>query len=59
MAKVKVISEKCLGCGLCTTIDSEVFELNDENVAHVKKNKVTEKTKEAKNSCPAEAIVIE
>ena len=35
--KVKVNQDACIGCGACTAIAEEVFELNDEGLSHAKK----------------------
>jgi ferredoxin len=35
---IKVNKKKCIGCGLCSQICSEVFEMNEEGKASVKKN---------------------
>lgn len=60
--KVKVIDEDCAGCGPCEDICPEVFEVVD-SVAKVKVDVVPpelqEAAREAADSCPAEAIVIE
>lgn len=57
---VKVNKEKCIGCGLCTTICPEVFELGDDGKSNVKEGADLEKNKdcikEAKESCPVGAI---
>lgn len=61
MKKVKINQKKCLGCGTCTFIYPEMFEINNEGKAEVKKiEKIDEeKLKEAIESCPVEAIEIE
>jgi ferredoxin len=51
---VKVDKEKCIGCGLCESICPEAFELKDGK-AYVKSQKA-KCIKEAKDSCPVEAI---
>ncbi len=62
---VKVDAEKCMGCGLCTTIAGEVFEMADEMVAKVKEDadlsskEIQEKVEEAAKNCPAGAIKVE
>lgn len=60
--KAKVDSNLCTGCELCTNICPEVFEMKGD-IASVKVNpvpKVVEETcREAKDSCPVEAISIE
>ena len=57
---VKVNKEKCIGCGLCSNLCPEVFELTEDGKAKVKENADLEKNKEgvkeAKESCPAGAI---
>lgn len=53
---VKIDKSKCMGCGLCTSICGEVFEIGEDNKAKVKKVKDIPCVKEAINSCPVEAI---
>ncbi len=63
--KVEVDSEKCMGCGLCTNIAGEIFEMSDEMVAKVKEGvdlsnpEIQKKAEEAAKSCPAGAIKVE
>lgn len=56
----KVDTEKCIGCGACVSICSEVFELKDDAKSHVIKGAdITKNAKcieEAKESCPVQAI---
>ncbi len=60
--KVKIDESVCTGCGLCVDICPEVFEMG-ETVSKVKNENVPpeleEKVKEAAESCPVEAIIIE
>lgn len=61
--KVKIDKEKCIGCGSCEAISSEVFSFDDENnKASVKKSADFEKNKsdimEAREACPVEAIEV-
>lgn len=60
--KAKVDPNLCTGCELCTNICPEVFEMKGD-VATVKIDPVPEAAKttcrEAKESCPVEAISIE
>ncbi|MFN4226753.1 MAG: ferredoxin [Candidatus Ratteibacteria bacterium] len=60
--KVRIDENLCTGCGLCVDICSEVFEMG-ETVSKVKLNNIPseleEKVKEAAESCPVEAIIIE
>jgi len=56
---VSVDEEKCIGCGSCVSICEEVFEMNDEQKAQVKKgaeNSNAECIKEAIDCCAVEAI---
>jgi len=58
--KVKVSQEKCIGCGACPRLVTEVFDFNDEGLAHTIVDEVPEileeQTKEALENCPVEAI---
>ena len=57
---VKVDKEKCIGCGLCSNLCPEVFELGEDGKARVKEGADLEKNKdcikEAAESCPVGAI---
>ena len=53
---VKIDKEKCIGCGLCASVCSEVFEMGDDMKAKVKSQKNPLCVKEAVESCPTEAI---
>lgn len=61
--KVRVDPDLCAGCGPCTEVCPEVFELGDDNLAHVKLDPVPpeleDKVREARDACPPGAIVIE
>jgi ferredoxin len=52
---VSIDKEKCIGCGLCVQVCSEVFEINDGK-AKVKSQKDVSCVKEAIKSCPVKAI---
>lgn len=58
--KVKVEQEKCIGCGACPSLVPEVFDFNDDGLAHTIVDIVPEgleaQTKEALENCPVEAI---
>lgn len=60
---MRVITEQCIGCGACSAIAPEVFEMTDEGYAKVKLNPIPEElmdyAKEAQESCPTGAIVSE
>jgi len=59
--KIKIDKEKCIGCGTCASLAPEVFELNDDLHAEVKKDAKFENVDldTIKDSCPTEAIEIE
>lgn len=57
--KIRVDQNKCISCGLCTTIAPEIFQLDlKTNKAQVTKQpkKMTEEIKRAINDCPVQAI---
>lgn len=61
--KVKV-TEECISCGACVDICPEVFYLGDDGYAHVRESEAARpelagKIREAADSCPTEAIIIE
>lgn len=58
MAKVTV-NDSCIGCGACTAVAPDVFELGDEGLAVVISEDNIEGAKEAAESCPVEAIEVE
>jgi len=53
---IKIKRDECIGCGLCASICDEVFEMDDEFKAIVKKQKDTPCLKEAIESCPVTCI---
>ncbi|MGI6324618.1 MAG: ferredoxin [Bacilli bacterium] len=59
---VEIDKDKCIGCGACTTIVPEVFELGDDGLAFVKTDEYNESKKDdikdAAESCPTGAIII-
>ena len=55
------VNENCIGCGLCTEICPEVFEMSDSDVAVAVSeysDDNADKVKEAADSCPVDAIEI-
>ena len=58
--KIKVNKEKCLGCGMCVGINSDVFNFDDDGLTKADNDKINEENeeevKEAINSCPVGAI---
>ena len=65
--KVKIDQEKCVVCASCVATCPEVFEMKDDDSVDVKEEykgkdlpkELEEKVKEAKDMCPAEAVVTE
>jgi len=59
--KVKVIEEKCIGCGNCVALsESQIFDFNDAGLAEAIVDEVPtdleEVAKDAIIQCPTEAI---
>ena len=52
---VKIDTKKCIGCGSCTAVCPEGFEMKNDGKAYVKDAKV-KCIKDAINICPVEAI---
>ena len=64
MPKARVKKDVCIGCGLCTSVASEVFGFGDDGLAeNVLGEEVPAGTedsvKEAADSCPVAAIEVE
>lgn len=53
------VDENCIGCGLCTSLCPEVFQMTDEQVA-VASQRVSagmeDTVAEARENCPVDAI---
>lgn len=60
---VSIDESGCIGCGLCTQVCPEVFEMGDPGVAEVIMEEVPENledsVQEAADSCPVEVITVE
>jgi len=63
MEKVIVDHGKCIGCGLCVSLNENYFEFNDEGLASAKEENVNPNDKtellSIVESCPVSAITIE
>ncbi len=58
---VTVDKDTCIGCGLCTNVCSDVFELGNDGKSNVKVTDGDKKfacTKDAADACPVQAISI-
>ena len=65
------VNQKCIGCGTCTVISPEVFEMEPDGKSYVKKEylrnpdkivsnpQLLDKIKKAVESCPVGAIEVE
>jgi len=59
MAKITIDESTCTGCGLCASNCPEVFEVGDDNIAHVITDKCdTCDLKEVADECPVNAITV-
>ena len=61
MAKVTIDESLCTGCGLCSSLCPEAFELDESaNVAKVKGDSCEgQDINEVSSQCPVEAIKVE
>ena len=61
--KLKIDKDKCLGCGMCVGINSDIFDFDDDGLAKVNNDCINDENKDealnAVNSCPVSAIVKE
>jgi len=57
--KIEIDQEKCIGCGSCSAVCPDVFELNEDNKAVAKDTENKDCVKEAVEACPVEAIKVE
>ena len=53
---VKVNKDLCIGCGTCASMCDEVFEMKDGKAKVKSGAKNSDCIKEAKDSCPVNAI---
>ncbi len=59
--KVKIEAEDCIGCGLCTQICSDVFEMAEDKAIVLQETVPEGKEEDIKDSvesCPTDAILI-
>ncbi len=61
--KACVDKDSCIGCGLCTSICSEVFFMDDDGKAKAIEEEILNSqisdAEDAANSCPVSAITVE
>lgn len=59
MAKVIVDEALCTGCGLCASNCPDVFEIGEDNIAHVVSNDCKDcDLKDVADQCPVNAISV-
>ena len=59
MAKITVDESLCTGCGLCTSNCPDVFEVGDDNIAHVISGECKScDLSEIAEQCPVSAIAV-
>ncbi|OPJ61941.1 ferredoxin [Clostridium oryzae] len=60
--KAVVDKDTCISCGLCPTICSEIFEMDDDGKAVAKDEEIPDEildsAKEAEEGCPVSAITV-
>jgi len=58
-----VDKDTCVGCGVCTAICPEIFEMGDDGIAEASENEIAdnliESAKDAEVQCPVSAITVE
>ena len=63
MKKVRIDEDLCVGDSICVDIAPDVFEMGDDDLAHVKPGMVNsgdrDDVTQAVDECPAAAIIIE
>ncbi len=61
--KVVLNRDGCIGCGACAALCENIFEIDDEGLSKIKKEKVTDEdvelARDAIESCPTGAITLE
>jgi len=61
--KITIDKELCIGCGTCEALAPDVFSMNEEGKAELKKGFDEEKNKDAINqtveTCPVNAVKVE
>jgi len=59
MAKINIDDSLCTGCGLCASNCPEIFEIGDDNIAHViAAASASCDPKEIAEQCPVNAIIV-
>ncbi|PIP33765.1 ferredoxin [Candidatus Falkowbacteria bacterium CG_4_10_14_0_2_um_filter_48_10] len=56
---IKIIKEKCIGCGRCAELCPETFRLGEDGKSMVINEQNRDCAERAADHCPVEAIVVE
>jgi ferredoxin len=56
---IKVNQEACIGCGACISLCPGTFQMNDQGKSEVVSQEDAACAKNAAQSCPVQAIVVE
>ncbi|MFH1682526.1 MAG: ferredoxin [Candidatus Woesearchaeota archaeon] len=64
MAKITVDQDTCIGCGACTAVAPDLFEMDDNGKSKAKKGETSSEkelkaAQEAEETCPVQAIKVE
>lgn len=61
MSELKVIRDKCIGCGTCVALAGNTFKMDDEGKATVinPAGDDQDTINMAKDACPTQAIIVE
>lgn len=58
--ELRVNKDLCIGCGACQAVCPDVFEIEDDGLAHAKVDKIDDEVMDdaldAKEGCPTSAI---
>ena len=58
-----VDKDTCVGCGVCTAICPEIFEMGDDGIAEASEDEIADNliksAKDAEVQCPVSAITVE
>jgi len=59
--RIIIDTEACIGCGVCESLCPDVFQVQEDEKAHVVAREACDTCdcEEAADSCPAQAISIE
>ncbi|MFC1678201.1 ferredoxin [Patescibacteria group bacterium] len=56
---ISVNKDTCIGCGACASLCPDNFQMNDDNKSDVISQEDTDCAKNAAQSCPVQAIIVE